>query len=146
MSRLFLAPYRRLKAGFALATIGLVLVVSQIVWSSPPTVSPQTLATQVTADEAPFLLDVRSAREFAEGHIPGAVNMPYREIPERLDELQPWADKPIIIYCEVGIRAGIAEAVLEQTGFEQILMLEGHMQAWRQVGLPIDKASPVSTP
>ena len=128
------------------ALLGIALIMGQVSWSAPQPIAPEALAAQLEAGQAPLILDVRSAQEFAEGHIPGALNIPYREVPTRLHELAVFQHRNIVVYCEVGVRAGIARIALEQAGFEHISMLEGHMQAWRQVGLPIDTALTITTP
>jgi rhodanese-related sulfurtransferase len=108
--------------------------------------SPAALASQLDTPSVPLVLDVRSAREYAQGHIPGAVHMPYREVSARIAELAAWQDHPIVVYCEVGVRASIAELALEQAGFEQVLQLEGDMRAWRQAGLPLATLAPETHP
>ena len=128
---------RKFKLLIVLATLGVALTLSQVGWSAPEAISVQTLMTRLASDQAPLVLDVRSAEEFAAGHIPGAINMPFRQVPERLDELQA-ITTDIVVYCEVGVRAAIAELALEQAGFEQILTLDGDIQAWRQAGLPLE--------
>ena len=61
------------------------------------------------------LLDVRSAREFAGGHIEGAVNIPLDELRDRLAELD--AAKPVYVNCHSGLRSYIACRILTQRGF-----------------------------
>lgn len=128
---------RKFKILIVLATLGVTLGLCQVGWSAPEEISVQTLMTRLASDQAPLVVDVRSAEEFAAGHIPGAINIPFREVPERLDELQA-ITTDIVVYCEIGVRAAIAELTLEQAGFEQILTLEGDIQAWRQAGLPLE--------
>ncbi|MDX1965263.1 MAG: FAD-dependent oxidoreductase [Pirellulales bacterium] len=65
--------------------------------------------------EQPYLLDVRTAHEFAAGHLPGAVNIPVDDLRSRLHELP--RDKKIAAYCQVGQRGYIATRVLLQNGF-----------------------------
>jgi NADPH-dependent 2,4-dienoyl-CoA reductase/sulfur reductase-like enzyme/rhodanese-related sulfurtransferase len=67
------------------------------------------------AAERPFLLDVRTPREFASGHIPGAVNIPVDDLRSRLDELPH--DRNIAAYCQVGQRGYLATRILLQSGF-----------------------------
>jgi NADPH-dependent 2,4-dienoyl-CoA reductase/sulfur reductase-like enzyme/rhodanese-related sulfurtransferase len=72
------------------------------------------LATPVT--ERPFLLDVRTADEFAAGHLPAAVNIPVDDLRSRLNELP--RDRQIAAYCQVGQRGYIATRILRQAGFD----------------------------
>ena len=67
------------------------------------------------ASELLFLLDVRTPREFASGHIPGAVNIPVDDLRSRLDELPH--DRKIAAYCQVGQRGYLATRILQQKGF-----------------------------
>jgi NADPH-dependent 2,4-dienoyl-CoA reductase/sulfur reductase-like enzyme/rhodanese-related sulfurtransferase len=65
--------------------------------------------------ERAFLLDVRTAQEFASGHIPGAVNIPVDELRSRLAELP--RDRKITAYCQVGQRGYLATRILLQAGY-----------------------------
>jgi NADPH-dependent 2,4-dienoyl-CoA reductase/sulfur reductase-like enzyme/rhodanese-related sulfurtransferase len=75
-----------------------------------------------------FLLDVRTPDEFNAGHIPGAVNIPVDELRERLGEVP--ADKPVVAYCQVGMRGYLATRVLMQAG-RQVANLSGGYRTFR---------------
>ncbi len=81
-----------------------------------------------------LLLDVRTPDEFAKGHVPGAINIPYDEIPNRLDELEGGKDRAVVVYCESGKRAGKAESTLAAQGYTNLHHLEGDMKGWRAAG------------
>ena len=81
------------------------------------------------------ILDVRTVREYSSGHIPGAINIGHKDISTRLDELRPHADKDVIVYCELGVRARMAQATLTKSGFPNVYHLTGYMAAWRNAGL-----------
>ena len=76
---------------------------------------PQVDWEAVAAAAESFLLDVRTPKEFADGHIPGAVNLPVDGLRGRLGELPK--DRPIVAYCQVGQRGYIATRILVQAGF-----------------------------
>ena len=80
------------------------------------------------------LIDVRSASEFASGHIPGAVNIPMDQIEARLDDLRPAG--PIVLICQAGKRARMTAGLLEPCQ-RQISVLEGGTSAWISAGLPV---------
>jgi len=63
------------------------------------------------------IVDVRSAGEFASGHIPGSVNMPLEELSFRGDELK---GKTVITCCRSGNRSGMALHILNESGIEAI--------------------------
>ena len=66
-------------------------------------------------NQRPFILDVRTSKEFSEGHIPDAVNIPVDELRSRLGEIP--RDREIAAYCQVGQRGYLATRILWQSGF-----------------------------
>lgn len=81
-------------------------------------------AGNVSAGEAHWI-DVRSAEEFAAGHLSGAIHIPYTEIAERIDEVTTDKDAPIYLYCRSGRRSGIAQSALQQAGYTRVTNLGG---------------------
>jgi rhodanese-related sulfurtransferase len=73
------------------------------------------------------LLDVRSAAEFSDAHLPGAVNIPVGELAARVGELK--GARAVVVYCHSGARAARAASVLEEAGLTAIANL-GPMSAW----------------
>ena len=84
-----------------------------------------------------FVLDVRTPQEYAEGHVPGAVNVPYDQLASRLAEVPK--DKDVVLYCKSGRRAGIAAETLTANGYTRLSHLEGDMPAWLAKGRPVAK-------
>lgn len=87
-----------------------------------------------------LILDVRTSAEFNSGHVPNAVNIPHDELASRLVELDSEMDRPIVVYCKSGTRAGKAASVLLEGGYTEIFHLEGDMMAWSANGLPTEFA------
>ena len=81
-----------------------------------------------TADEAPFLLDVREPREFAHCRIEGSVLIPLAELPHRAGEL-PGA-REIVVICHHGNRSMYAAAFLQQNFGLDVTNLQGGVAAW----------------
>lgn len=79
-----------------------------------------TAETAAAAGEEVVYVDVRSPEEFAAGHVVGAINIPHTEMAARHDELEPHADKEIVLYCRTGRRSGMAQDVLEREGFTNL--------------------------
>ena len=104
-------------------------------------IAQTALLSKIEEQKPPLIIDVRSPAEYAEGHVPGAINIDFRQIKNRLDEIQQYQKSTVVIYCETGIRARIAESTLLEAGFQSILHLEGHMSAWRSNSLPLEKLS-----
>ena len=117
-------------------------------------VTPAQLTELRARPDAPVLvLDVRTPEEFAAGHVPGAVNIPYDQVDTRLSEI-PKTDE-VVLYCRSGRRAGLAAETLSAAGYTKLAHLTGDMQGWMAAGLPVDvpppaapapHAEPVETP
>jgi rhodanese-related sulfurtransferase len=82
------------------------------------------------------VLDVRSADEFAEGHIEGAINIPHYAVLDEVDMLKA-LDKPIVVHCRSGVRATKAENMLMKNGVTNMLHLQGDMLGWVDKDLPL---------
>jgi len=68
-----------------------------------------------------LVVDVRTAEEFAGGHLEGALNIPFDKIAERVAELGSSKDRAIMLYCRSGRRSGIAQDTLKGLGFTNVL-------------------------
>ena len=75
-----------------------------------------------------LLVDVRTKSEFTSGHLPGAINIPVQELSARIGELGA-RDRPLVVYCQSGMRSARAVRGLKQAGFEKLYDL-GPMSAW----------------
>ncbi len=121
--------------------IALAFVVSTAAVADTAAVAPATLKERLDAGDPPVLvLDVRTAGEFAAGHVPGAVNIAYDQLAARIAEIDAARDTDIVVYCRSGRRAGIAIEVLEEAGFKSLSQLEGDFPAWSAAGLPVETA------
>jgi len=78
--------------------------------------------------EDSVLLDVRSGKEFTDGHIQGAVHIPIDDLRDRMDSLEK--DKQIIIYCKSGYRAYLGLRILVNNGFKDVKLLNGSYLSW----------------
>ena len=83
------------------------------------------------------LIDVRSAAEFAVGHIPGAINVPMEQVEARTADL---GTGPLVMICEAGARAAIVAGWLERR--RPVSVLAGGTAAWRKAGLPLVSCAP----
>jgi rhodanese-related sulfurtransferase len=84
---------------------------------------------QITAEEAKkimdsgeehIILDTREQDEFNEGHIPGAILIPYTEIENKAEEMLPDKDAQILVYCRSGRRSKIASESLAKLGYTNV--------------------------
>lgn len=100
-----------------------------------PEIAPQELSDRLGKRPAPHLLDVRTAAEFAAGHIRGALNVPVTALVSRLDALGLDPARPVIAICLSAHRSPPAVRLLRERGFDAT-QLAGGMLAWRAAGLP----------
>jgi rhodanese-related sulfurtransferase len=97
-------------------------------------------ATRLMNNENAVVLDVRDAKEAAAGRLPNAVQIPLSELKTRVGELAKSSRRPVIVYCDRGQRSRGAVSVLGKGGFERIYLLRGGFNAWKEAGLPVQKA------
>jgi rhodanese-related sulfurtransferase len=94
------------------------------------TISSTELKQRIEAGDDLILLDVRQPEEHAEQHIPSSILIPLGELPARLDELEQYRDRELIVYCRSGNRSGQACMFLGMQGFTNPVNLEGGMLQW----------------
>ena len=92
-------------------------------------------ATQLINGRNAVVVDVRTPQEFATGSLPGARNIPVEKVGEKMRDIKK--DKPLIVVCATGSRAGKAAAQLRAGGYGEVYVLAGGIAAWREAGLPI---------
>ena len=102
------------------------------------TVSTHQL-THLVNKEGALLLDVRDGKEFREGHITDARNIPFSTLKESLSQLEKFKDKPVVIVCKMGQHAGAAGRILHENGFKDVRRLSGGLTTWSSEGLPLVK-------
>ena len=98
-------------------------------------IAPADAAAAIASDTPPQVLDVRTAEEFAQGHLPSATLIPHDELAARLAELD--RDRPVLVYCRSGRRATDAEKVLAANGFD-VRQIEGSWLRWQEESLPVE--------
>ena len=72
------------------------------------------------AAPAELWIDVRSAEEYGTGHLPGAINIPYKDIAARIKSIERDTARPIHLYCGIGVRAQMAKLALESQGYKAV--------------------------
>ena len=106
--------------------------------AGPATIEPKALNERIAwADQSLFLLDVRTAEEYAAGHLPGAVNIPHGELGARIAELSGARERDVVVYCRTGTRSGAALEVLDKAGFKRLFHLKGDYTRWTEEKRPV---------
>jgi rhodanese-related sulfurtransferase len=99
-------------------------------------IAAERLAERIAQGSSPIVLDVRTREEYARGHVPGAINVPHDELAGRLAEIPGDTSQEIVVHCQSGRRAGMAEDVLREHGYTHLRDLTGHWQGWQAANLP----------
>jgi rhodanese-related sulfurtransferase len=110
----------------------------------------QKTATVVSPDEfqkgssatGVQLLDVRTSGEFNAGHLKNALWADWTDQPQFMDRIQ-YVDKnkPVYIYCLSGARSAAAATWMRQNGYENVIELQGGINAWKKENKPVEGAS-----
>lgn len=95
-------------------------------------ISPTDLAKRLASQTPPVLLDVREQDEYAIVHLPSCTLIPLGELGFRMDELEEFKDREIVVYCHHGIRSLNAIGQLRHHGFQNLMNLAGGIDRWSQ--------------
>lgn len=91
-------------------------------------------AEQIPAEEwkKMIVIDARDAAQFAKGHIPGAINMDWRQVLAKRNTIP--RDKPVLIYCNTGSLSAQAGFAMRVAGWDNLRILQGGMEEWTAKG------------
>jgi len=134
---------RRAGALGVLLCYGLFALAAQSADDAPaveaPGIGPTALQHRIERKDASLIaLDVRTPEEFAAGHVPGAINIPYTHLPARIAELPYATGKDVVVYCAIGARSRRAIERLREHGFTRLLHLDGDMRGWQAQRRPVE--------
>ena len=96
-----------------------------------PSIAPAALTGRAARAT---LIDVRSAAEWHEGHVPGAMHVPLAQLASRISELRD--RQPIVTYCQSGARSAAAASLLRASGVSDVASVDGGFDAWLRAGEP----------
>lgn len=121
--------------------VGLSLFVSALL---PFASVSNAFSSDISADEYEqlnkqdiVLVDVRTPKEYKDGHIPDAINLPLGELPSIFQSLDN-KDQKIVVYCRSGKRAGQAISFLNEQGYTNLVHLDGDFRGWSKDGRSIE--------
>ena len=86
---------------------------------------------KIIEEQAPVIVDLRTPREFEQGHIAGAVNVPVDDLRANRTLLDAYKDKTVLLYCRTVNRTGRALGLIDGRGFKMIYALNGGYAAYR---------------
>lgn len=98
---------------------------------STPTVTLEEVKQALDARNDAVVLDVRSAEEYARGHIADSSHVPLDTIQDRAENVLKNKQKTIYVYCFSGSRSSIATEILKKLGYKNVFNMTGGLLAWR---------------
>lgn len=98
-----------------------------------------TLEATQMINRGAVLLDVRTADEFARGHIAGSKHIPTEQLGTRAGEVAKNKAAKVVVVCASGARSASACALLRKLGYTEVVNLQGGIGAWQAAGLPVAK-------
>ncbi|MFX0051889.1 MAG: sulfurtransferase TusA family protein, partial [Candidatus Hermodarchaeota archaeon] len=102
-------------------------------WSE---ITVDELHDQINSDLPPLILDIRTVKEYTEGHIPTARQIYVTDIKSNLESLQTFKDKKIVTLCPGGGLSLVAVDILVDAGFKDVKSLKDGMDLWVEKGYP----------
>lgn len=101
-------------------------------------VKSDVLAEELAGSDLPVIIDVRTTAEWdKDGHIDGAVNIPFSDFFSNLDQVPADKDARIVVTCASGHRGGILMMALRLMGYTDVVNLAGGMGGWKTAGMPV---------
>ena len=100
-------------------------------------IEPRQLQELLESDDAPIVIDVREAWEYAQGHVPGARLIPLGQLQAHINEFDP--EQPVALICATGSRSQSAAALFGREGFNTVYNVVGGTSRWMVSGLPLER-------
>ncbi|MCK9636215.1 MAG: rhodanese-like domain-containing protein [Methylobacter tundripaludum] len=110
-----------------------LLIASPFAIAETDVISPNEAATMRIKNKA-VIVDVRENDDWNEHQIHGAIHIPLSQLNERLAELEPYKNRPVITQCQAGLRSAQAQLILKAAGFPKVYLMNGGIQAWHGQG------------
>ncbi len=117
----------------------MVTLVTIIVYHSraaSKSIGPQE-AVMLINREGALVVDIREKKDFEQGHIAGAVNIPLAKLKQRMAELNKHKEKPKLVVCKMGQQSGAAAKSIEESGHGNVVKLAGGIAEWSSRSMPL---------
>jgi rhodanese-related sulfurtransferase len=96
-------------------------------------------ATQLINRRNAVVIDLRSAAEFGNGHLPSARHVEFAELQAKVAQLTKNKSNPVLLVCQNGQQSNKAARIVRDAGYAEVHVLEGGVNAWQQAGMPVVK-------
>ena len=99
--------------------------------------TPGDVKKMLDTKENLILLDVRDQHEFADGFIPGAINISRGSLEFRVSMIIPDKSTKIVVYCGLDLRSPLAVKTLNELGYINAVNMIGGLKEWKNIGYPV---------
>jgi rhodanese-related sulfurtransferase len=96
-------------------------------------------ATQLINRRNAVVIDLRSADDFAKGHLPAARHLEFGELQAKVGQFVKNKSNPVLLVCQTGQQSHKALRLVKDAGFAEVHVLDGGVNAWQQAGMPVVK-------
>jgi len=94
-------------------------------------------ATQLINHRNATVIDLRTADEYSQGHLPQARHLAFDMLPAKVAQIAKNKAQPVLLICQTGRRAHKAQTILQQADYSEVFVLQGGLTAWQQAGMPV---------
>jgi len=125
---------------FSLSALGILLTQTSCANIAQPLSQEEFI--KFSKQASTVVIDVRTPKEYAKGHVPGAINYPHKKIVSGELAFDSFNDKNLVFYCQSGFRASIVNKYLDKNlsfSREQLFHLKGDFRAWKANGRTVIK-------
>ncbi len=119
---------------------GTALLLPALKAMGAPGLSPTQAVLLINREKA-NVVDVRSAEEFASGHLIGSRHVAVDKIAAELTKTVPDKKRPLLLVCASGMRSQKAQRIALQMGYEKVHSLGGGLKNWQDASLPLEKTA-----
>lgn len=133
-----ISSYAKVALLLTLFTVNFTMVHAADIKNSVKHVNAQEAHNLLNSEKTIQVLDVRTAREFQQGHLEGAINIDYYadDFADQLKALDP--NTEYLVHCRSGVRSGKSLAILKSAGIKKLIHLDGGIKAWLSKDLPLN--------
>jgi len=123
----------------SIVCLSLAFLISCSSGNSQNVLEPKDFKAKIDKDTAAVVVDVRTPSEFADGHLPGALNLDVRN-PDFSTSIKGLdTNKTYLLYCRSGARTQKAAEIMQQAGFKNVFGMKGGFPDWEKAGYPVEK-------
>lgn len=96
-------------------------------------------ATQLINRRNAVVVDLRTAADYAAGHLPAARHVALDELQAKIGQIAKNKATPVLLVCQTGLQSNKASQAVRAAGYTEVHVLQGGLSAWQQAGMPVVK-------